>query len=143
MNNLIINLPIVNIQYSTDKVRVCIEFEPHSWRGVLNTTLCDKVSQWLVTGRWFSLGIPVSSTNKTDRHDITEILLRVAPTQKTNNWATQNPLIKGGWTQVLSIDKHFLIDYWHPLWYSCLSRGRGKKDRIMMALSTIKPNQTW
>jgi hypothetical protein len=25
-----------------------------------------------------SLGIPVSSTNKTDRHDITEILLKVA-----------------------------------------------------------------
>jgi hypothetical protein len=27
-------------------------------------------------GRWFSLGTPVSSTNKTDRHDITEILLK-------------------------------------------------------------------
>jgi hypothetical protein len=32
----------------------------------------------LVTGRWFSLGSPVSSTYKTDRHDITEILLKVA-----------------------------------------------------------------
>jgi hypothetical protein len=31
-----------------------------------------------VTGQWFSPGSPVSSTNKTDRHDITEILLRVA-----------------------------------------------------------------
>ena len=30
------------------------EFEPHSWRGVLNTTLCDKACQWLTTGRWFS-----------------------------------------------------------------------------------------
>jgi hypothetical protein len=30
-----------------------------------------------VTGRWFSPGTPVSSTNKTDRHDITEILLKV------------------------------------------------------------------
>ena len=38
----------------------------------------DKVCQWLATGRWFSLGTPVSSTNKTDRHDITEILLKVA-----------------------------------------------------------------
>jgi hypothetical protein len=27
---------------------------------------------------WFSLGNPVSSTNKTDRHDITDILLKVA-----------------------------------------------------------------
>jgi len=30
-----------------------------------------------VTGWWFSSGAPVSSTNKTDRHDITEILLKV------------------------------------------------------------------
>jgi hypothetical protein len=27
---------------------------------------------------WFSSGRPVSSTNKTDRHDITELLLKVA-----------------------------------------------------------------
>jgi hypothetical protein len=27
---------------------------------------------------WFSPGTPVSSTNKTDRHDITDILLKVA-----------------------------------------------------------------
>jgi len=27
---------------------------------------------------WFSIGNPVSSTNKTDHHDITEILLKVA-----------------------------------------------------------------
>ena len=42
------------------------------------TTLCDKVCQPLATGRWFSLGPPVSSTNKTNRHDLTEILLKVA-----------------------------------------------------------------
>jgi len=36
-----------------------------------DTTLCDKVCQCL----WFS---PVSSTNKTDCHDITEILLKMA-----------------------------------------------------------------
>jgi hypothetical protein len=34
--------------------------------------------QWLATGQWFSVGTPVSPTNKTDRHDITEILLKVA-----------------------------------------------------------------
>jgi hypothetical protein len=39
-------------------------------RGVLNESLCDKVCQWLATGRWFSLGTPVSSINKTDHHDI-------------------------------------------------------------------------
>jgi len=31
-----------------------------------------------VTGLWFSPGTLVSFTNKTDRHDITEILLKVA-----------------------------------------------------------------
>jgi len=52
------------------------EFEPCSWWGVLDTTLCDKVCQWLAAGGWFSPGTPVSSINKTDRHDITEILLK-------------------------------------------------------------------
>ena len=47
-------------------------------RGVLDTTLCDKVCQWLAAGLWFSQSTPVSSTNKTDRHDIAEILLKVA-----------------------------------------------------------------
>ena len=47
------------------------EFEPRSWRGVLDTALCDKVYLWLATGQW------VSSTNKIDHHDITEILLKV------------------------------------------------------------------
>jgi hypothetical protein len=44
-------------------------------RGVLDTTLCDKVCQWHVTCQWFS---PVSSANKTCCHEITEILLEVA-----------------------------------------------------------------
>jgi len=39
------------------------------------TTLCDKFCQWLATGWCFS---PVSSTNKSDRYDITELLLKVA-----------------------------------------------------------------
>jgi hypothetical protein len=57
-------------------------------RGVLDITLCDNVCQKLTTGRCFSPGTPVSSTNKTDSHDITEILLEVAlSTKKTQiNW---------------------------------------------------------
>jgi hypothetical protein len=54
------------------------EFEHHSWQGVLLTTLCDKICQLLATGQWFSLGTLVSSNNKTDHRDITEILLKVA-----------------------------------------------------------------
>ena len=54
------------------------EFVSCSRQGVLDTTLCDKGCQWLATGWWFSPGTPVSYTNKTDCHDITEILLKVA-----------------------------------------------------------------
>jgi hypothetical protein len=38
----------------------------------------DKVYQLLAHDRWFSPGIPASSTNKTDCHDIAEIVLKVA-----------------------------------------------------------------
>ena len=38
----------------------------------------DKVYQFLAQGRWFSPGNPASSTTKTGRHDIAEILLKVA-----------------------------------------------------------------
>ena len=30
------------------------EFESRSWRGVLDTTLCDKICQCLETGWWLS-----------------------------------------------------------------------------------------
>jgi hypothetical protein len=42
----------------------------------------------VATGRWFSPGPLVSSTNKTDCHDITEILLKVAlnTIKKANNY---------------------------------------------------------
>ena len=50
---------------------------PLTMRGVLDTTLCDKVWQWLATGWWFPRVLPVSSTNKTDRHYIIKILLKM------------------------------------------------------------------
>jgi hypothetical protein len=42
----------------------------------------DKVYQLLAHGRWFSLGTSASSTTKTGRHDIAEILLKVALKRK-------------------------------------------------------------
>jgi hypothetical protein len=41
-------------------------------------TASDKVYQLLAHGRWFSPGTPASSTTKTGRHDIAEILLKLA-----------------------------------------------------------------
>ena len=40
-------------------------------------TTSDQDYQLLAHGRWFSPGTPASSTTKTDRHDIAEILLKV------------------------------------------------------------------
>ena len=55
------------------------EFNSHSWQGVhvLDTTLCDTVCQWLMAGQWFSPGTLDSFINKTDCHNIAEILLKV------------------------------------------------------------------
>jgi len=39
--------------------------------------LCEKGCQWLAAGRLFSPDSSVSPNNKTDRYDITEILLKV------------------------------------------------------------------
>ena len=45
----------------------------------------DKVYQLLAQGRWFSPGTPASSTTKTGRHDIAEILLKVVLNTKIQN----------------------------------------------------------
>ena len=50
----------------------------------------DKVYQWLVHGRWFS---PASSTTKTGRHDIAEILLKVALSTKNQIKSNQSKQI--------------------------------------------------
>ena len=110
------------------------------------TILCDKVCQWLATSRWFS---PVSSTNKTDRHDITEILFKVAlSTIKQTNSRLFNILYHESmviedifeiiynishdqvvgiiYTCCLDADASYLIrqsNYWtlhKTIWYNCI-----------------------
>jgi hypothetical protein len=54
----------------------------------------------LAHGWWFSPGTPASSTTKTGRHDIAEILLKVALN-------TKNQIIKSP-CQIL--DKHIIVD---------------------------------
>jgi hypothetical protein len=68
-----LQLPMHSVPIITNVVL----FEPRSWRGAIDTTLCDKVCQCLVAGRLFSPVTLVSTTNKTDRHDIAEIFLKV------------------------------------------------------------------
>jgi hypothetical protein len=45
----------------------------------------DKAYQLLSHGQWFSPGTPASSTTKTGRHDIAEILLKVALNSKNQS----------------------------------------------------------
>jgi hypothetical protein len=51
----------------------------------------DEVYQLLALGWWFSPGTPASSITKTCRHDIAEILLKVA--LSTKNQSKSNHLI--------------------------------------------------
>jgi hypothetical protein len=57
----------------------------------------DKVYQLLAHGRWFSPGTPASSTTKIGRHDIAEILLKVAlntTNQIESTWQSVNSTAK-------------------------------------------------
>ena len=63
----------------TSTQNLLISFKPIKCKlNYSHVKICDKVCQWLATGLWFSPDSLVSSTNKTDCHDITEILVTVA-----------------------------------------------------------------
>jgi len=51
----------------------------------------DNVYQLLAHGRWFSPVTPASSTTKTGRHDIAEILLKVALNTKNQSINQSQP----------------------------------------------------
>jgi hypothetical protein len=80
-------------QYSVGSHTLCkLQKRVHS---TLNAS--DKVFQLLAHGRWFSPGTPVSSTAKTGRHEIAEILLEVAlKHQKSNQIKSTKPDIVRG-----------------------------------------------
>jgi hypothetical protein len=48
-------------------------------------TASDKVYQLIAHGRWFSPGIPASSTIKAGRHEIAEVLLKLALRHNKSN----------------------------------------------------------
>ena len=63
-------------------------FVPYKIGLRLTRIACDKVCQIPVQGRWFSPGTPASSTCKTDRRDMTEIMLKVALNPNQTNKQT-------------------------------------------------------
>ena len=79
-------------------------------RGVLDTKLCDKVCQWLVTGHWFSPSTLVPSINKTDHHNITEILLKVVLSTKTLTYISFSNIVYIETCLIDTLSKtHFLL----------------------------------
>ena len=56
--------------------------------------ICDKVCQFPAAGRRFPPGTPVSSANKTDRHDITQY--GVESDAKPHQTNKQHNILKGG-----------------------------------------------
>jgi hypothetical protein len=65
----------------------------------------------LVHGRWFSPGTPASSTTKTGRHDIAEILLKVA--LNTKNKIKINPILQLFFSVLFSILSTIVCDFVH------------------------------
>jgi hypothetical protein len=61
-----------------------------------------------VTGRWFSSGSPVSSTIKSDCHDITEILLKMS--LNTINQTEPNRVMKRLYIYILPLS-YAILDY--------------------------------
>jgi hypothetical protein len=64
-----------------------------------------QICQWLVADRWFYPGTPVSSTNKTDRHDIAEILLKVV----LNRDAVNSQQLRVWWEILTCIWQFYMV----------------------------------
>ena len=105
-----------------------------------------KVCQWLATGRWFSLGTPVSSTNK--YNIIAEILLKVA--LKRINPKLDPPVAAEGRCPGWSIHSSFLLfryiynELLYLFSFSMISSSLGVKHQLInkcilfLIKSTIK-----
>jgi len=99
-----------------------------------------------VTSRWFSAGTPVSSTNKTDRHDITEILLKVELNTIIKiliNLELNLTIIK--YTNILSVGQNLkkktttskLQDYANTIYANTFPQWKGKDTKLCLALPNI------
>ena len=128
-----IRILITPLVFSSSSLYLCYEIVSRSWRDVLDTTWCDKVCQWLASGRWWvSPSTPLSSTKTNNRHDMTDILLKVALKHhkpKPNPFIFTFPKIRSfmkrriscsswsffTWNSFLKASLGFLISIYHML----------------------------
>jgi hypothetical protein len=128
------NCNMITSTTAPNTIRKCCKLVSTALWSFIYWTLY-KVCQWLATGRWFS---PASSTNKTDRHDIAEILLKVALNAinlKLNEikWKTNKIAIKLTSRQLLhkkqsltvskNIPSRHISTYLHFYWSVCIKPG--------------------
>ena len=123
------------------------------WWGALDTTLCDKVCQWL------SPGTLVSSTNKTYLQDITPPPFKMMTITKNLNFINCLLLlfiIMKIWAQILTADiwqllvPHiFCVFLWSKgmpiihIGHIVMQRITFKSSLLKLKLYWIKWNQTW
>ena len=81
----------------------------------------DKVQNLHAHGRWFSPGSPASSSTKTGRHNIAEILLKVALNTKNQSINQSIIQLKGKvWDHKTSLTLPLFIERPVPRKWSCL-----------------------
>jgi uncharacterized protein YdeI (YjbR/CyaY-like superfamily) len=82
----------------------------------------------LAHGRWFSLGTPASSTTKTGRHDIAEILLKVALNKKLNQSCYSfnhiGVVMLLAWSPLYFSLGHHAVDHQHLMIIYCCMCGQ-------------------
>jgi hypothetical protein len=64
---------------------ILYDFDLYSWIPISILSSACEVYQLLAHDRWFSQGTPVSFTTKSGRHDIAEILLKLALKHQKSN----------------------------------------------------------
>ena len=124
-----------------------------SWFSLLKCPMM--IYQQYSAGRWFSPGTLVSSTNKTDCHDITEILLKVALNTitltstgflslKTKMMFSKNNVIVNGTLPFFKTIELYLyeLDFWSD--YQCLhSFDSVLKQLFIYLLRNVLHNLDW
>ena len=82
-----------------------------------HAALRRKSKDLLAWNQWFFQGPPFSSTNKTDRHDITEILLKVALNiikqtySENKSWPQGGSALMGFTVYIFTVHKSTLLVY--------------------------------
>jgi hypothetical protein len=120
-----------------------------SWKGVLNTTLCDQVCQWLSEGQGFSPDTPFSTTNKTI------ILLKVTLNKAKTCLTEMHIPVNNGLEKPLSTDVQTSTVIWlhdtkllpnNLLIFAFAPLSKNKPGKVLLVLcwaSYIKEKEEW